>query len=124
MLKTGVPRESGPVGVMLAEHEQGRAFVRAMRAGAEKWRAGNEAGRAEAVAAAEGYIALLRAHIYKEDNVLFTLADRAIPSAEQNQVAFDFERIEHEETGEGVHEKYLALAEKLEKVSLASQSDK
>jgi|GEM_PF-4489296 len=34
------------------------------------------------------------------------------------QVAADFERVEHEEMGEGVHEKYLALAEVLEKESL------
>jgi hemerythrin-like domain-containing protein len=27
----------------------------------------------------------------------------------------DFEKVEHEETGPGVHEKYLALAEKLRK---------
>jgi hypothetical protein len=27
-----------------------------------------------------------------------------------------FEHVEHEETGEGVHEKYLALAESLERV--------
>jgi hypothetical protein len=35
----------------------------------------------------------------------------------QEKVAADFEHIEHEETTEGVHEKYLALAEVLEKES-------
>jgi len=30
-------------------------------------------------------------------------------------LAVAFEHIEHEETGEGVHEKYLALAEALER---------
>ena len=103
---------------MLAEHEQGQVFVRAMRAGAEKWQAGDEAGRAEVVAAAKGYVQLLRVHIGKEDNILFPLADRTIPPGAQQQVAEDFERVEHEETGEGVHEKYLALADKLEKDSL------
>jgi hemerythrin-like domain-containing protein len=38
-----------------------------------------------------------------------------IPVTQQAQVADDFERVEHEETGEGVHEKYLALAEALER---------
>ena len=63
---------------------------------------------------ARGYAALLRQHIQKENGILFPLADQVIPVAQQAQVAEDFERVEHEETGEGVHEKYLALAEALE----------
>jgi hemerythrin-like domain-containing protein len=114
MVKAGVPKAGGPVGMMLLEHEQGRAFVRSMRAGVEKWQSGHEEGRAEVIKAARGYIDLLRAHIYKEDKILFPLADDAILWEEQEQITKDFERIEHEETGEGVHEKYLALADKLE----------
>jgi hemerythrin-like domain-containing protein len=38
-----------------------------------------------------------------------------IPPPAQDQVAEGFEHVEHEETGAGVHEKYLALAEALEK---------
>lgn len=38
-----------------------------------------------------------------------------VPPSEHNQITQDFERVEHEETGEGIHEKYLKLAEKLEK---------
>jgi len=115
MIKAGIPKEGGPVGMMLMEHEQGRAFVRTMRAGVEKWKSGDLAGRTEAIKAANGYIDLLKAHIYKEDKILFPLADDAILWDAQEQIAKDFERIEHEETGEGVHDKYLALAEKLEK---------
>jgi hemerythrin-like domain-containing protein len=114
MVQAGVPKAGGPVGMMLLEHEQGRVFVRAMRAGAEKWQAGDESARKEVLNAANGYVDLLRAHIYKENNILFPLANDAIPLEIQEQVAVDFERIEHEETGEGVHEKYLALAEQLE----------
>ena len=36
MEKRGVPREGGPIGVMLAEHEQGRAYVRAMAEAAKE----------------------------------------------------------------------------------------
>ena len=115
MVKAGVPKAGGPVGMMLLEHEQGRAFVRAMRAGVEKWQSGDNVGRTEVIKAANGYIDLLRAHIFKEDKILFPLADDAILWDAQEQIAKDFDRIEHEETGEGVHEKYLALADKLEK---------
>jgi hemerythrin-like domain-containing protein len=86
-----------------------------MRQGAERLQAGDESARADVIRNARGYAALLRQHIGKEDGVLFPMADQVIPLAAQGQVAEDFERIEHEETGEGVHEKYLALAEALER---------
>jgi hemerythrin-like domain-containing protein len=114
MSASGMPVQGGPIGVMLADHEQGRVYTRAMRAGAEKWQAGEPDAKADVVQAARGYAALLRAHIHKEDNILFPMADRFIPADKQELVFEDFERVEHKETGEGVHEKYLALAEKLE----------
>ena len=113
MSQSGVPVDGGPIGAMLFDHEQGRAFTRAMSSGAEKWKNGQDAGRIEAVEAASQYAQLLRQHIYKENNILFPMADRFIPRQQQSQVAEDFERVEHEETGEGIHEKYLALAETL-----------
>jgi hemerythrin-like domain-containing protein len=85
-----------------------------MRVAAEEWAQGDESARKQVVENALGYVALLRQHIMKEDNILFPMADRVIPVAEHAKVAEDFERVEHEETGEGVHEKYLALAASLE----------
>jgi hemerythrin-like domain-containing protein len=115
MEQYGVPVQGGPIGVMLADHEQGRIFTRAMKAAAEKWQAG-DASAVEAVKSnALGYVGLLRAHIMKEDNILFPMADRVIPADKYTEVEEKFELVEREETGEGVHEKYLALAEKLEK---------
>lgn len=113
--QNGMSLEHGPVAVMLTEHDQGRVFTRRMRAAAEKWQAGDQAARKDVVSNALGYVGLLRQHIIKEDNVLFPMAGQVIPAAEQDQVVEDFERVEHEETGAGVHEKYLALAQALEK---------
>ena len=115
MVSAGLPRQGGPIPVMLAEHEQGRAFTRGMRDAANRLAAGDETARADVVNTARGYAALLRQHIQKENSILFPLADQVIPVALQPQVADDFERVEHEDTGEGVHEKYLALAETLER---------
>jgi len=75
---------------------------------------GSTAARQAVVANAQGYARLLRAHIAKEDGVLFPMAAEVIPAAKQAAVVEEFERVEHEETGEGVHEKYLALADRLE----------
>jgi len=110
----GVPVHGGPLGVMLHEHELGRGFTREMATAAERWQNGDDSARANVVANALGYVSLLRAHIHKEDNILFRIADQVLPPDEQDRVNDGFDHIEHEETGEGVHEKYLALAERLE----------
>jgi hemerythrin-like domain-containing protein len=119
MVDAGLPRPAGPIGVMLAEHEQGRALTRGMRAAAERLAAGEAAAAGDVVTNARGYAALLRQHIQKEDGILFPMADQVIPAGQHTGVAEAFERVEHEETGEGVHEKYLALAEALEREAAA-----
>jgi hemerythrin-like domain-containing protein len=113
MEENGLPASGGPVGVMLREHELGRQFTRGMRAAAEKWAQGDEAARAQVVENTAAYVDLLRQHILKEDQILFPMADRVIPLSDHPAVLDGFEHVEHEETGEGVHEKYLALAHAL-----------
>jgi len=117
----GVPVEGGPIGVMLSEHEQGRLLTRAMRQAAERLAAGDLSAKTKIIHNARSYAVLLRQHIQKEDQVLFPMAERVIPLEQQNLVAQDFERVEHEETGEGIHEKYLALANQLELEAGAAQ---
>jgi hemerythrin-like domain-containing protein len=110
----GMSERGGPVGMMLAEHEQGRVYTRAMLAAAQELQNGDATARARITQNAQGYAALLRQHILKEDTILFPMADQLIPLDQQDDVYVGFERVEHEETGEGVHEKYLGLAERLE----------
>jgi hemerythrin-like domain-containing protein len=115
LVEHGLPANGGPVGMMLMEHEQGRAYTRGMREAALRLEAGDESARGAVVHNALGYGALLRQHILKEDNILFPMANKVIPLELQEGVNDGFEHVEHEETGEGVHEKYLALAAALEK---------
>jgi hemerythrin-like domain-containing protein len=115
MNAAGFPKEQGPVAVMLSEHEQARALTRGLREAAEKLQAGDPEAKTRVIRNARGYAALLREHIAKEDQVLFPMAEGVIPKSQHDQVLADFDRVEHEETGAGVHEKYLALADKLEK---------
>jgi len=59
------------------------------------------------------YARLLRLHINKENTVLFPLAERMLSDQEQEMIAAEFERIEEEETGAGVHQRYHELAHTL-----------
>jgi len=76
--RAGLPHDTGPIAVMLSEHEQGRAFVRTMAASIEQARSGDEQAQAELRAAAGDFISLIVAHIGKENNVLFNMADGMI----------------------------------------------
>jgi hemerythrin-like domain-containing protein/uncharacterized protein (DUF2249 family) len=103
----GVPVDGGPIGVMLAEHEQGRAMLRLMADG----------GDAEAVDAARRYAAVLREHIAKENDVLFPIAEQALTPAEQERVRAGFEAIEQTVVGPGIHERLLADLVRMENVA-------
>jgi len=76
----GMPEKSSPIEAMHIEHEQGRAFVRALEEAAQRALAG-EAGQLPVIAEnARGYAALLRGHIDKEDQILYPLAERILPA--------------------------------------------
>jgi hemerythrin-like domain-containing protein len=87
LVKAGVPSEGGPVGVMLAEHVEGRALIQAMRAD----------GIPRCVDAARGYVRLLRDHIDKENGVLFPLAEAVLEERVQPALLREFEAMEAEQ---------------------------
>lgn len=111
--RRGVPREGGPIGVMLQEHELGRGHLRAMSEALDRLRRG-EAGAAAAIREhAQAYRAMLREHIDKENNVLFPMADRLVPEDIAASLIERFEEIERDRVGEGKHEAYHAMLDSL-----------
>jgi hemerythrin-like domain-containing protein len=74
----GVPREGGPIGVMLLEHEQGRRRVRAMAEELDAADGGDRVSAERVLDQGQQFLELLRAHIAKEDNVLFNMADHLV----------------------------------------------
>ena len=74
----GMPHDQGPIAVMLFEHQQGRAFAKAMADAIDEARAGNEEALTKLRDAGTGYVHLIRGHINKEDHVLFEMADQAV----------------------------------------------
>ena len=108
----GISTETGPVAVMLYEHEEGRRLAAGLRDATARL-AARQPGAADVVADyARAYAALLAQHIFKEDNILFPLAARVIPAGEWETIADEAERVEREETGGG-HAPYVELARNL-----------
>lgn len=110
--KVGIPKEGGPIGVMLTEHDQGRKEIGAMRKALEELRSRRDANE-DFVNAARGYIGLLRNHIAKENNVLFVMAERNLTREEQARLLEAFETMEREKIGEGRHEAFHLLLDEL-----------
>ena len=113
----GVPKQGGPIGVMLAEHDQGRTFVRGMSDPADKYAKGDQSEVPALVQNTLGYVNLLRQHIFKENNVLFAMADRILSDADQEKLYAAFEHIEETRTGPGEHERYHAMIAEYQKIA-------
>ena len=114
MESTGVPPQGGPIAVMLMEHEQGRQFTRGLRDGVKKWKEGNDAGRRLVISNAKSYVALLRDHIMKEDEVLFPMATQMIAPEQEAQVLRDYARVAEAAACDLSTGRYIRLAERLE----------
>ena len=87
MVKGGVPSEGGPIAVMLEEHVEGRRLVQAIA---------SETG-AGRVRACRAYVALLRAHIDKENEIVFPLADAVLDVTAVQGLRREFDAVEAEQ---------------------------
>jgi hemerythrin-like domain-containing protein len=111
----GMPHDAGPIAVMLHEHRLGRAYAKAMGDALPGARKGDGEATRALVSAARGYVDLIRAHIMKEDNILFNMADQLIdePACRALCTAYDGVCARHFE-GHTVAELEAILARLLE----------
>jgi hemerythrin-like domain-containing protein len=96
MVEAGFPKDGGPIAVMLAEHDAGRQEVRGLLAIGSGSGPLSEVERARAIECASQFVPLLYAHIQKENNILYPMAQDTIPPEEfelldQSCEAFDQE---------------------------------
>jgi hemerythrin-like domain-containing protein len=113
MESKGIPKEHGPIGMMLFEHEQGRAYVRGMAESLDGAAMGDKTALEAFIVNANGYVGLLRTHIQKEDHILFPMAGRVMDETDEKALMAQFEKVETEHMGIGTHEKYLKIAQSL-----------
>ena len=109
--RLGIPREGGPIGVMLQEHEMGRMLVRRISDMLELY----EQGAAELddiLDTCQMYVELLKQHIYKENNILFPMGGGLMGSEDHKNSMACYEEREHE-LGHDTHQRMLELAKKL-----------
>lgn len=111
--KHGQPRDTGPLAVMFEEHALGRIYLKTAAKALTLVDKGDQISIDDVAGNLGAYVDLLRAHIAKENNILFPMVDRLLSPAEQAALTAAFAKVEEQEMGPGAHAKYHHLAEEL-----------
>jgi len=98
MLESTDNMHCNPIPVMLDEHELGRNYVSGMIEGL----AGNDTTKV--IENAQGYGFLLMDHIYKEDNILYPMAEEALTEEQKEKVLQLYDEVE---AGKKTHSELL-----------------
>jgi hemerythrin-like domain-containing protein len=112
MYDAGFPKDAGPVAVMLNEHDEGRAYVRAMAEAVARYSVGDTTARDEIAEYALSYAGLLDQHIEKENQALYPMADGRLEERAQAELCAGFDRVAADPKRQGDCDRCLAtLAE-------------
>ena len=95
-METFIPRNSGPIGVMLLEHDDLRKTNDIIQKAVAEYLAGNTGEATTKTIREQGghFIALLRSHIDKEDNILFMMANMHLSQAQMDKISGVFHKID------------------------------
>ncbi|MFN0149991.1 MAG: hemerythrin domain-containing protein [bacterium] len=115
----GIAAEGGPIGCMLREHDEGRAFVRAVREALKAYEPGDAAVESMVRGTAARYVELLRAHIYKENEALFVMADRVLSDSARDEMRRRFVDAELASGGDTERRRFVEIAADLARAARA-----
>jgi hemerythrin-like domain-containing protein len=100
---------------MLVEHDWGRLFISELKNALDRVKAGEEESRLDVIANAIGYANHLARHIGKEDEVVYTFAEKQLSTEILERVNQQTEEFEKEAEKNGIQARYIKLVEELEK---------
>jgi hemerythrin-like domain-containing protein len=118
MERHGMPRENGPIGVMLIEHDQGRAYIKQAIEAIDKFKLGDISSLPQIRKNLLNYCSLLTDHIYKEDHILYPMAENFIPENILKTMAEDFEESNTTTMNNEYFDKYLKLVDEFSLIYL------
>jgi hemerythrin-like domain-containing protein len=121
---TRLPYDQECIDSLVEEHREGREYISAMQSQLQLYREGERRAGAAFRQQAEGYGEMLRSHIEVEEEELLGRAEAAFSGSEDRRLAVEFERLEQQEIGQGVHEEFHALLDELEKKYLQETQEK
>ncbi|MCH7700971.1 MAG: hemerythrin domain-containing protein [Planctomycetes bacterium] len=110
----GIPRDGGPIGVMLSEHQLARGFTKDMAGALEAYDREESNARDRFHSAARDYRELLTHHISKEDQILFTMGDQVMSEEDQSSLCKQFCGLCSKQFGGRTREELERMADTLE----------
>jgi len=110
----GISSARETIAVLLEDHVRGRELVSAIDDASQRLAMGGADAPAEISRAMQEYATLLHAHIRREENDCFGLADRELPVDVQSGLEHGYDRVEREVVGQGRHEAFHAMLDRLE----------
>lgn len=108
----GVPREGGPLAVMLAEHAKAREILARLNPLAAAAAAGDRTTLPELRRTFDEYTDLLKNHFWKENDILYPMALRLMSAADGAAVVAGIEAVEAA-LGPNTHARYYRLADEI-----------
>ena len=115
----GIANKNGPIGAMLAEHAEGRGYIKSMTEAFNEFKKDKNFSGTRIVEYARKYSALLKQHIDKEETVLYPMGDARLSEAKNKELLAGFDKIENERIGSGKHEQFHAMIDKLKNIYLS-----
>jgi hemerythrin-like domain-containing protein len=118
MLEAGVPEKGGPLSILLSEHGRGRRFVEEMKSLLDSYEKGESGCLIMLATPFLQYVDLHQSHIWKENNLLFPMAEEMVPGEKLNSLEGQFKRFENEQIGQGTCEAFRKMIENLSNIYL------
>ncbi len=118
--KLGVPRQGGPLAVMLEEHTRSRELLHRCRSLGQAYAGGNRAVLGDLRASFAEYAELVKGHFWKENDVLYPMGKRLMSAEDGARVVAGIEAVEAS-LGPDTRDRYYRLAAEL--VALAEVGD-
>jgi hemerythrin-like domain-containing protein len=112
----GVPLHGCPIDALLHEHQQGRQFVRELASATEDSVAGSPDARNAIADAIDGIVRLYPNHIWKEDEMVFPMAERLLPAEARAELYAQFQGVEAKNPPDA-HEHFHRFAEHFDTVT-------
>jgi Uncharacterized conserved protein len=100
---------------MLVEHDLGRLHMRELELALDRVKAGDEESKLDVIANAVSYTHLLSRHIEKEDNTVYTFAQRKLSKETLEQINKECEDFENKAIEDEISKKYISILEELER---------
>ena len=108
----GVPSTGCPLSALKGEHAKSRQLMSDLNSAAASYIADPEQGRLTLIQVLQSLVTLYPAHIWKEDYLLFPMAEKLLSEDDHRLLLEQFE-IAEEGLGTNAHQSFEALAEDL-----------